>query len=86
MITYCATCKIDTESGDIMYVTTKNNRTMMKGKCNVCGRVKCQFAKTPPIRPEGLKNGGDSVGVFNTVTSKFKRHYRNLKVNYIFQE
>jgi hypothetical protein len=49
MITYCATCKNDTETGDIVYVTTKNNRTMMKGKCIACGRVKCQFAKAPAV-------------------------------------
>jgi hypothetical protein len=82
MITYCVTCKNDTETGDIVYVTTKNNRTMMKGECTECGRVKCQFAKTPavptcgkPSTAAGLlvpKEGGDLVGVLNTLTSKFK--------------
>jgi hypothetical protein len=54
MMTFCVTCKNKAETGDIAYVTTKNGRHMIKGKCKACGRVKCQFFKV-------AKEGGDLV-------------------------
>jgi hypothetical protein len=75
MITYCITCKNDTETSDTSHKTSRNNRTIMKGKCIACGRVKCQFVEAPPVRAVGPlvpKEGGDLVGIFNTITSKFK--------------
>jgi len=40
---YCLKCKRKTETLDINQVTTKNNRSMLKGVCSVCGKNKSQF-------------------------------------------
>jgi hypothetical protein len=40
---YCMKCKNKTESVDIKKVTTKNNRTMLKGICVICGKQKATF-------------------------------------------
>jgi hypothetical protein len=40
---YCLKCKEKTETIDIIQVTTKNNRRMLKGICSVCGSKKSQF-------------------------------------------
>jgi len=40
---YCLKCKKKTETLDINQVTTKNNRSMLKGVCSACGSKKSQF-------------------------------------------
>jgi protein-arginine kinase activator protein McsA len=40
---YCVKCKKKTETLDITKVTTKNNRSMIKGVCSVCGKNKASF-------------------------------------------
>ena len=60
---------------------------MLKGNCAICGRVKCQFAKTSAdssisgaaqanelVSPAGSEftSGGDLVGVLNKVSQNFQ--------------
>ena len=61
---YCLTCKSNTASKDISYVTIKNNRTMIKGVCTICGRIKSQFAKAT--------NGGDLVSGLSKIMDNFQ--------------
>ena len=43
---YCVKCKKKTETHDFNRVTTKNNRSMLKGVCSVCGKNKASFIAT----------------------------------------
>src|SRR5271163_3832325 len=40
---YCVKCKKKTETLEITQVKTKNNRSMLKGLCSVCGKKKASF-------------------------------------------
>jgi len=40
---YCVKCKKKTESNNIIQVQTKNNRSMLKGVCTICGINKSSF-------------------------------------------
>ena len=40
---YCVKCKKKTETLDIVQVTTKNNRNMIKGACSICHKNKASF-------------------------------------------
>ena len=70
---YCIKCKNITETINPSYSVTKNNRNMLKGNCAVCGRVKCQFVKSTavPALTNESTNGGDLVGMLNTVSKNF---------------
>jgi Domain of unknown function (DUF5679)/Phospholipase A2-like domain len=61
---YCVKCKRKTETVDVQNVISKNNRSMLRGKCTVCGCAKTQFIK--------LTTGGDLVSSLNSVTNKIK--------------
>ena len=37
---YCVKCKRATGTSNIERVVTKNNRNMLRGKCEVCGSTK----------------------------------------------
>ena len=43
---YCVKCKKKTGTLELTEVLTKNNRAMVKGKCNVCGKIKSTFVKS----------------------------------------
>src|SRR5277367_1178057 len=43
---YCVKCKKKTETIDIIQVTTKNNRSVLKGICSVCGSKKSSFIRS----------------------------------------
>lgn len=43
---YCVKCKKKTETIDIIQVTTKNNRSMLKGICTMCGSKKSSFIRS----------------------------------------
>ena len=75
---YCVKCKQKTESTNIIQTTTsgsaacsgvsasstaKNNRSMLKGVCSICGSKKSQFIKniTPSVRPLAGKGIGDTI-------------------------
>ena len=53
---YCLRCKKITDTDDIQFVTTKNNRKMKRGTCSICGITKTQFVKRDATG-EGLMNG-----------------------------
>ena len=42
---YCVKCKRATGTNNIERVVTKNNRNLLRGKCDVCGSTKTQFIK-----------------------------------------
>ena len=42
---YCIKCKVKTETMNQETTKTKNNRTMLKGKCAQCGTIKTRFIK-----------------------------------------
>ena len=42
---YCVKCKRITGTNNIERVVTKNNRNMLRGRCDVCGIRKTQFIK-----------------------------------------
>ena len=37
---YCLKCKRDTGTSNVERVVTKNNRNMLRGRCDVCGSKK----------------------------------------------
>ena len=43
---YCVKCKQKTGTLEMTEVLTKNNRYMVRGKCNVCGKIKSTFVKS----------------------------------------
>jgi hypothetical protein len=43
---YCVKCKQKTGTLEMTEVLTKNNRHMVRGKCNVCGKIKSTFVKS----------------------------------------
>ena len=43
MKAYCVKCKKKVEMKDGKKTTTKNGRSMMKGKCPKCGTTVCRF-------------------------------------------
>ena len=42
---YCVKCRRTTGTNSIERVVTKNNRNMLRGKCDICGSTKTQFIK-----------------------------------------
>lgn len=42
---YCVKCKKKTSTLHTKLSTTKNNRSVLKGKCGVCGTTKNMFVK-----------------------------------------
>ena len=42
---YCVKCKRITGTSNIERFVTKNNRNMVRGRCDVCGIRKTQFIK-----------------------------------------
>ena len=44
---YCVKCKKKTETLDDTQAITKNNRSMQKGICSVCGKKKATFIASP---------------------------------------
>ena len=50
MISYCLSCKKDTESINLKIVRTKNNRLMMLSKCAICNNKKSRFIKEQEAR------------------------------------
>jgi len=54
---YCVRCKQKTESKNIVEITSKNNRKMLKSTCSVCGGKKSSFVKT-------------GSGIFNNIIGK----------------
>jgi hypothetical protein len=42
-MSYCVKCKAETTTLNPLQITTKNNRTLIKGECAVCGKTKTSF-------------------------------------------
>ena len=61
---YCVKCKGKTESVDVQNVVSKNNRSMLRGKCANCGCTKTQFVSG--------KTGGDLASSVSAVTGNIK--------------
>ena len=63
---YCLRCKQNTDTDDIQFVITKNNKNMKRGTCRVCGMIKTQFVKQDAV-------GG---GIMNRIINKlpFEMH------------
>ena len=56
MIMYCVKCKSKTDTKDINYRMSKNNKPMMNGKCVKCSKTKSQFISI--AEAEKVKKGG----------------------------
>ena len=54
---YCVKCKQKTGTLELTEVLSKNNRYMIKGKCNVCGKIKSTFAKSATGTATGVATG-----------------------------
>ena len=52
---YCLRCKDNTDTDDIKFTITKNNKNMKRGTCRVCGMIKTQFVKQDAVG-EGIMN------------------------------
>ena len=50
MISYCLSCKKNTENINPRIVRTKNNRFMMLSKCAICNNKKSRFIKEQEAR------------------------------------
>ena len=46
---YCLRCKDNTDTDDIKFTVTKNNKNMKRGTCRVCGMIKTQFVKQDAV-------------------------------------
>jgi Domain of unknown function (DUF5679) len=75
---YCVKCKSKTETVDEQRVVSKNNRSMLRGKCAVCGTTKTQFVKE--------NSGGDLVSSLASVTNNIKLPWANTQVKCTYQE
>ena len=53
---YCLRCKQNTDTDDIKFTITKNNKNMKRGTCRVCGMIKTQFVKQDAVGG-GIMNG-----------------------------
>ena len=42
---YCVKCKKTTDTSNLEYTVSKNNRNMKRGKCVICGTTKTPFIK-----------------------------------------
>lgn len=62
---YCVKCKSKTATIDLLNVTSKNGRFMLRGTCVTCGKTKTQFVKSKV-------NGGDLTSSLNSFTSNIK--------------
>lgn len=47
---YCLKCKSQKECSNIEYATSKNNRSLVKGVCNTCGKKCSKFLKSQNMR------------------------------------
>ena len=65
---YCVKCKGKTESVNVTEVTSKNNRRMFKGTCNLCGSKKSQFTKN--IFGNGISDVIGKIGELHLPSSK----------------
>ena len=52
---YCLRCKQNTDTDDIKFTITKNNKNMKRGTCRVCGMIKTQFVKQDAVG-KGIMN------------------------------
>ena len=59
---YCVKCKRKTETINLIQVTTKNNRSMLKGVCSICSKNKASFIVRD--RTGGIA-GGQTGGGFS---------------------
>ena len=50
MISFCLSCKKDTENINPKIVRTKNNSLMMLSKCAICNNKKSRFVKEQEAR------------------------------------
>ena len=50
---YCVKCKKKTQSVDIIFTKSVNNRNVMKGVCFVCGKNKSSFIGSSPAAVKG---------------------------------
>ena len=58
MIIYCVKCKQKTGTLELTEVLSKNNRRMVKGKCDKCGKIKSTFVpRTGIVTEEGTVMG-----------------------------
>ena len=53
---YCLKCKKKTETLDVTQVTTKNDRSILKGICNLCGSKKSSFTRSALAKGFSLNN------------------------------
>ena len=63
---YCLRCKDNTDTDDIKFTITKNNKNMKRGTCRVCGMIKTQFVKQDAV----------GKGIINKIINKlpFETH------------
>lgn len=64
---YCVKCQCKTETVDVQNFISKNNRSMLRGKCAVCGCTKTQF-----VASKIVASGGDLVSSLSSLTGKIK--------------
>ena len=48
---YCVKCKRKTDTVDIYKTKTKTGKPITKGKCKICGTIKCKFEKKMRMYP-----------------------------------
>ena len=73
-MSYCLKCKKKTNTKNISYFKSKNNRVKQKGTCSVCGSQKSKFISKH-------KRGGDIQSFCEEVNLQ-QLEYRG---NYIYQ-
>jgi len=59
---YCVKCRSNTETTDLQYVTSRNGKRMLRGKCMVCASIKIQF----------VKQGGDISSILTSTMRNTK--------------
>lgn len=51
---YCVKCKTKTKTNKEEYFTSKNNKPMVKGRCNKCNSVKTRFISSAELKKGGF--------------------------------
>ena len=53
---YCVKCKMRTSTNDVTIITAKNNRSVLTGKCEVCGIKKFRFVSLDKVKYHSVKD------------------------------
>ena len=78
---YCVKCRKKTNTSDSYETTSKNNKKMLKGKCVVCRKNKCQFIGSGVIADKIIATMPEMHLPFHSYTGPFTKLDKKLDFN-----